>query len=617
MNRNHQQIKINVLVRRRLLIVILIAGIVLIPTIVAVQTVLSAMHSINLIESSISDVEQEMNSSSDTFLLGYTDLFMEKIGTLNNQNDVNWFSRLVKMNDDIISEIFVTDNDGIVRQSCNPAFVGYDLKDEEAANGFFDIQKAQMYISNDYQESLMTGDEDLLYYVSTHFPDQTGFLIVGFSEDNIINYTYQNIRTAMKNRRIGNDGALLVLDPDFSIIGSTDDIQYGEKFEFPDLISDDNGEEIYGKINFNGVDSYVVVKKVGDTYIVGTYPLREAHLRDRLTIISMLVVYIILMVCLFFVLSNLLDRKVVQGVEMINTSLLRITSGDLDERVDVRSSLEFSQLSDGINQTVGRLKEFIEEAKARIDKELNMARIIQHNALPNVKTVLDKTTAFGMYASMDAAKTVGGDFYDFYYLGDDILVILIADVSDKGIPAAMFMMRAKALMKSYAAEGMSVDELVKEANQSLWENNEGSMFVTAWIGFVNLKTGLVEYVHAGHTCPELISDGKVSMVKQKRNFIIGGRPNCNYLRQEFQMKPGDTLYLYTDGVSEAFNDKEEEYGNERLESILLKAYAEYKDEKPNEFCKKTCLAVRRDVEEFADGMAQSDDITMLCFKYMV
>lgn len=217
---------------------------------------------------------------------------------------------------------------------------------------------------------------------------------------------------------------------------------------------------------------------------------------------------------------------------------------------------------------------------------------------------------------MDTAKEVGGDFYDYYMLSGNRLALIIADVSDKGIPAALFMMKAKTVIKALAVSGLEVDEVMTRANDELVKDNEAEMFVTVWIGFLDLETGLISYVHAGHTCPMLIRDDGVSMIKQKRNFIVGGRAGIKFLKQEFQLLPGDTVFLYTDGVTEAFDKDQNEYGNERLEKILLQKEKGDAAADPNKFCEELCHLVREDVSAYAGEVPQSDDITMLALRYL-
>ena len=210
--------------------------------------------------------------------------------------------------------------------------------------------------------------------------------------------------------------------------------------------------------------------------------------------------------------------------------------------------------------------------------------------------------------SKSSAKEVGGDFYDFYLLNEDTLGILIADVSGKGIPAAMMMMQAKTLISSLANSGINVDEVFTRANDTLCEHNDANMFVTAWMGILNLRTGLMTYVNAGHNPPLMRrNDGQFAYLKSPAGFVLAGWEGFQYRRQELQLAPGDQLYLYTDGVTEATDLQESLFGEEKL----LAALNEYEGNEPQAMCDK----VKQDVDRFVGEAPQFDDITMLSLTY--
>ena len=254
------------------------------------------------------------------------------------------------------------------------------------------------------------------------------------------------------------------------------------------------------------------------------------------------------------------------------------------------------------------LKRYISEAEERIDAELALAKAIQHSVLPSVGSTYSERTEFDIWATMHTAKEVGGDFYDFYFVNDETLAIVVADVSGKGIPAAMFMMTAKAVLKNYAESGMSVEEVFTHANQKLCEGNEAGMFVTAWMGFVNIKTGVVQYANAGHN-PPLIkkSNGSISYMKSRPGFVLAGMEDIFYRKNTFELEPGDILYLYTDGVTEATNSENELYGEEYLQAVINQC--DHGD------AKTICETVKRSVDSFVKDAPQFDDITMVCLIY--
>ena len=209
---------------------------------------------------------------------------------------------------------------------------------------------------------------------------------------------------------------------------------------------------------------------------------------------------------------------------------------------------------------------------------------------------------------MHTAKEVGGDFYDFYFVDEDNLAFLIADVSGKGIPAAMFMMQSKTIIKSYAESGISVEEIFTVANEKLCEGNDAGMFVTAWMGILNTKTGKVLFANAGHN-PPLVkhADGTYEYLKSRAGLVLAGMDGIRYRKNELQLQPGDAIYLYTDGVTEATDPDNGLYGEDRLHAILEK----YKDAVPEVICDE----VKKDVDAFVGEAPQFDDITMLSLKF--
>jgi sigma-B regulation protein RsbU (phosphoserine phosphatase) len=314
---------------------------------------------------------------------------------------------------------------------------------------------------------------------------------------------------------------------------------------------------------------------------------------------------VLIFAALFVFIYVLIKRVIINNLKKINDTLGRITDGDLNVTVDVRSNEEFSSLSDDINSTVSTLKRYIAEAAARIDKELEYAKQIQLSALP---TNFPKGEDFGIYAQMIAAKEVGGDFYDFYKLSDSTVAFLAADVSGKGIPAAMFMMTAKTIIKDLAESGMAVNDIFTKANEKLCENNESGMFVTAWMGILDLNTGNVQFANAGHNPPLLKrADGSFEYLKTRAGFVLAGMEGVIYRIGEITLNKGDRLFLYTDGVPEATNAENELYGEDRLLDFMNR----------NDSMEATELlpALKNNIDEFVGNAPQFDDITMLMFDF--
>ena len=246
------------------------------------------------------------------------------------------------------------------------------------------------------------------------------------------------------------------------------------------------------------------------------------------------------------------------------------------------------------------------QIKLQTAKELKMATDIQLAAIPSVFPPFPDETSFDIWASMDTAKEVGGDFYDFYFTGSDRVLFLVADVSGKGVPAAMFMMRAKALIKSVAQTGKPIGQAFEEANDALCEGNTSNTFVTAWAGELNIRTGHVSYVNAGHNPPIVRLGGKVEYLRSRPSLVLGAMAGARYRVNELQLEPGDEIYLYTDGIVEQHNAAWELYGDDRLLATVAGC------DKRRDGLLSTVID---DVRRHAAGAAQADDCTQLVLRY--
>ena len=267
----------------------------------------------------------------------------------------------------------------------------------------------------------------------------------------------------------------------------------------------------------------------------------------------------------------------------------------------------------GIRMYILRKTRILEEKnkeavkKERLNTELKMAGEIQENVLPHVFPPFPDRNEFDIYASMDPAREVGGDFYDFFMIDDDHLCLVMADVSGKGIPASLFMMTSKAILQSCAKLGQSTADILTQANESLCADNNIDMFVTVWIGILNIHTGKVKAANAGHEYPAIMQEGRFSLMKDKHGFVVGGMKGVKYHEYEFEMKPGDKLFLYTDGVPEATDKNDQMFGTDRM----ITALNEVSGETPQEILQHVHWAVNM----FVKDAEQFDDLTMMCLEY--
>lgn len=291
-----------------------------------------------------------------------------------------------------------------------------------------------------------------------------------------------------------------------------------------------------------------------------------------------------------------------------------IASGNFDaELPPVRSKDEVGKLTQAFVSMNRELKEYIRNltettaAKERIQSELKVATDIQASLLPRLFPAFPDRPEFDIFASMDPAKEVGGDFYDFFFIDHHNLCFLIADVADKGVPAALYMMVAKTLLKSEGQRLGEPDQILACVNNTLAEDNESCMFATVFCAILDTRTGEVRFANAGHNPPLLIDARGTRYLTLKAGFVLGPVEDSAYVTERLTLQPGETLFLYTDGVTEAKNPEEELYGEPRLLDDLERG--------PKEDLTEMIHSIRAEVTRHANGAPQSDDVTMLAVKY--
>ena len=418
--------------------------------------------------------------------------------------------------------------------------------------------------------------------------------------------TEEDIRRAVENRHIGKEGGIIVCDDEGKIIYDNGGHKGESIYTFENANTIKASPKVRFTANVGKTKSYCMFYKTNNLYLITYIPESEAMFSRDISVTILAFMEVIVFSALFVQVYFLVKKQIVDNIHKINGSLAQITDGNLNVQVNVRENEEFASLSDDINATVDTLKRYIAEAESRIDRELEFARQIQHSALPSVFPPYPDRKDFDIFASMDAAKEVGGDFYDFWLVDSSRLAFLVADVSGKGIPGALFMMRAKTLIKNLAESGLSVAEAFTEANKELCENNEAEMFVTAWMGMLDTQTGILEYVNAGHN-PPLVrhKNGEFEYLRTRPNFILAGMDRTKYKKYELTLEKGDEIFVYTDGVTEAADTDNKLYGENRLKTVLSSSCGAAED---------LCRTVRADIDQFVKGAEQSDDITMLCVK---
>ena len=420
---------------------------------------------------------------------------------------------------------------------------------------------------------------------------------------------YTGDRADMKETRpvfhVGQDGSYDLIKNDTIVITGT---------HVSAVMTEANKQQIreapeneFFTATFFGTESFCRKEKLDENVsVLVQLPTAEIYAGRNAQMYETVLADIMLFAVVYTLISQLVQLIVVNNLSMVNSSLAKITGGDLNEVVNVRSSSEFASLSDDINQTVDTLKGYITAAEKRIEQELELARTIQDSALP--KNFIFPRNDFEIYATMHPAREVGGDFYDFFFVDQNRIALVIADVSGKGIPAALFMMRAKTAIRTLAESGQSPAEVLASANSMLCEGNDAEMFVTAWLGVVDLKTGQVKCANAGHEYPAVMrAGGGYELIKDRHGLALAAMDGMKYKEYELQLNPGDRIFVYTDGVPEAINSETEQYGTGRMIKALNRA--------AKATLKGGLSSVLEDLAAFVGKEDQFDDITMLNFTY--
>ena len=555
----------------------------------------------------INDVETDIKGKSDAQLLGIAKQVKQEY----ERDPASSLLELAQKHE--IIEINVVNDAGMIVNSTEADVIGnYDMNSKAQSKEFVDMLKTQDSFVQQYSPR---GKDATVWrkYAAVNLSDG-GFIQVGYDAEQFHEMLNEFVVDVTKNRHVGTGGFVavcddklsLVIDNEYagfpvSVIGIVPPAEMKEgktatALYYTDIVDGKTEGSLRHMYVFKFVEGYC---------IIAAMPESEAMFMRDASLYTSIFMQVLIFAALFVFIYILIKRVIINNLKKINDTLSKITEGDLNVTVDVRSNEEFSSLSDDINSTVTTLKRYIAEAAARIDKELEYAKQIQLSALP---TNFPQNEDHSIYAQMIAAKEVGGDFYDFYKLSENTIAFLAADVSGKGIPAAMFMMTAKTIIKDLAERGLAVNEIFTLANEKLCENNESGMFVTAWMGILDLTTGNIQFANAGHNPPLLKrADGSFEYLKTRAGFVLAGMEGIRYRAGDLTLKPGDRLFLYTDGVPEATNTDNQLYGEDRLLAFMNQnASMEATDLLP---------ALKANIDEFVGEAPQFDDITMLMFDY--
>lgn len=593
--------------QRRLLVLIVIACVVTGTFTYFLQSGMAEIETREVFTSAITDVITDIRGKSNETLLNITRNVREEY---ENNKAVSLDDLAVKYN---VIEINVVDSEGIVINSTLDELIRtFDMNSTDQSKEFMVLTGDETELVQLYRPQGANG-VTMRKYAGVSLAEG-GFIQVGYDSERFRNMLDGFVLDVTQNRHVGSTGFVAVCDDNLNLV--TNDEWNGIHISSIGITPDDmmlegkTATQLYKtNITNNEADyseEYIYAFTFVEGYcIIAAMPFAEAMLMRDASLYTSTFMLILIFAALFIFIYFLTKKVIINNLQKINTTLSEITGGNLNVEVDVRSNAEFSSLSDDINSTVSTLKKYIAEAAARIDKELEYAKQIQLSALPSD---FPDTEDYSVFAQMIAAKEVGGDFYDFYSLDDNTVFFLAADVSGKGIPAAMFMMTAKTIIKDLAERGLPVNEIFTLANEKLCENNESGMFVTAWMGKFDIPTGKLSFANAGHNPPVIVhANGECEYLKSRPGFVLAGMEGIKYRENEITLSKGDRIFLYTDGVTEATDINEALYGEDRLQSYI--------DKNRNLKSEELLSGLKKDIDIFVGEAPQFDDITMLVFDY--
>lgn len=413
----------------------------------------------------------------------------------------------------------------------------------------------------------------------------------------------------------GEDGVCSLGDTDAYYGGGNELMHAAFVPDAPETILITNNEE-YGYL----ASAYVpILDSAGQPAALASVDISmdmiDAQIRQLVAmtlLIACVVLALSIVACYYYI-----RRILIRPLGMLHRATQELVSRQMENPdefcVDIHTGDEVEELAQAFRYMTAELRDYIRDLagvtaeKERIGAELNVAAKIQTDMLPCIFPAFPDRHDFDIYAAMTPAKEVGGDFYDFFLVDDDHLALVIADVSGKGVPAALFMVIAKTLLKNAAQTGLSPKAVLEKVNNQLCENNEAEMFVTVWLGIYEISTGCLTAANAGHEYPAIRrADGAFELVRDRHGFVLAGMEGSRYREYTLSLEPGDTLFVYTDGVAEATDAGNTLYGTDRMLAALNSC--------PAAAPQQLLGTVKADIDCFVGDAPQFDDITMLAIQ---
>ena len=550
-----------------------------------------------------------------------TESVREEINLLGNLED-EWYAA-VSQNEKVITTVYLGTESGL--------HVAYDTAsdlgvEEGSTESHFDYSPKEWYalaketgegdFTDIYPDSYRRG---LMVSVYAPFLDAKNQFAGSVSMDMLIEDIYQQI----VSMDLGEGGSVYLVDEKGYTL---DPNRKNQLVEINYLINDQTVVEAMrnGKSGFGVSDDgiyyvYAPVESTGwmlcigipESTVMSSVEAMDRNIRTAILLFTG--VFLVLLAAVVLV-SLRFSKTLTDPLIALGKDAHTISGGNLDYRAKVQRNDEIGDLAVSFNDMAGSLKQYIADLtrvtaeKERIGAELNVATKIQADMLPRIFPAFPGRTEIDIFAAMDPAKEVGGDFYDFFLVDDNHLCMVMADVSGKGVPAALFMVIAKTLIKNQAQLGKSPAEILYNVNNQLCDGNEMEMFVTVWLAILDMSTGKGVAANAGHEHPALCrKNGKYELVEYRHSPAVAVMEEMRFKEHEFILYPGDHLFVYTDGVPEATNAEKELFGSERMLTAL--------NRQPDANPRKVLKHVRQAVDDFVQDAEQFDDLTMLCLEY--
>ena len=559
-----------------------------------------------------------------------TDISLEEIndemGLLGNLEQV--WDPVITANSEIITTIYIGTESGFM--------ISYDAYAAEDSEGnyeeaYYDYFATEWYQEAKHAEKAVFTDLYVDYY-------GRGLMISCVApfydaDDNFAGVVGMDIRMTDLHRSVidinlGEEASAFLVDNTGDVIGSPEQLENGHGFE--SIYKESNPAHVAAKKIMSGEKgiyltedgiyyAYTPVKTADWKYCVEIpksvvlKPVSAVTQNIQSTIIVFGFFFAIIILLVVAIVDRF-SKRLTDPLLALGRDVKTISGGNLDYRAQVRCNDEIGDLAGEFNQMAASLKQYIHDftavvaEKERIGAELDIATHIQSSMLPCIFPAFPERKEIDIYATMNPAKEVGGDFYDFFMVDDRHLAIVMADVSGKGVPAALFMVIGKTLIKDHTQPGRNLGEVFTEVNNILCESNSEGLFITAVEGVLDMVTGEFRFVNAGHEMPYICKkDGNYEVYKIRAGFVLAGMEGIRYREGCVQLEPGDKIFQYTDGVTEATDIKNKLYGMDRLTSILNRNV----DKTPMELLPE----VKKDIDAFVGDAPQFDDITMLCLEY--